>query len=238
LYNEIICNKIANKFNMVNGIPNNEFNVSEPNMIFWNQNCKSNVINTTNNNFDNNKLCEFMKDKENFNRARILLQCSGSILQEGKFLGAGTTSNRYFIITVKQLSGANDDRYRTLNIEKNIGKQIKIYCDINNNIIGWAVADDWIYPGMFGNLTVKDFGIFEIPSSAIEIYDKPVGTGKRNKILLWFNGPRDKVTINNPRQAIKDIMTKQPSNVECSYGADKDTFLGSVGFIGSVQYSF
>ncbi len=199
--------------------------------------------------------------KEASPRAKFLLKCPGSLIDVTNFIGAGNTTDKYFTITVKSVDsgqgGVNSssrkiytsflnelikkqfpqsiiDEVKNGNIlmmGKNIGKQIRIWYNDDGAPTGWALNNDWVYPLAFQGLTVSDFGIFEIESSALEIYDKPVGTGIRNKVLLWLG-----TNFNNPLDAIKSIVTNKPTELDFKFGADKDTFLGTKDFTGYLTY--
>ena len=176
-------------------------------------------------------------------RARFLLGCPGTVLDEGNFIGAGNVSNKYFTITVGQpintgnlpgtLPEISTDDGGAL---KNVGNKIKFFYKDNLSLTGWAVTKDWVYPKQLNGLTVKDFGIITpTPTSAWEISDQPTGN-VRNKILVYFVS--NNITKNNPQQAVKDIINKGITNLQFGYGADaRGDFLDSQYFNGTVEFS-
>ncbi len=268
-FSDEICGTVVENMNLTDNatLQNKIYNL-ESNKLFWEgYNCS--LENKKSSGISKDNLCAFAVNnlnnsdyriREASSRARFLLQCPGTMINVTNFVGAGTTTNNYFTITVKSVpssgGGINSSSHQNvipsnnanlvpplpssviqdvmngniLMLGKNIGKQIRIWYKDDGTPTGWALNNNWVYPPAFQGLTVNDFGIFEIPSSAIEIYDKPVGTGKRNKILLWISN------YNNPVAGIKDIVANKPRETTFSFGADKDTFLGSKNFTGYITY--
>ena len=170
-------------------------------------------------------------------RARFLIGCPGTVLEQGNFIGAGNISNKYFTITIGEpISMGREPEISTDDggALKNVGNQIRFFYDNNLSLTGWAVTKDWVYPTSLKGLTVKDFGIIT-PTSAWEISDQPTGN-VRNKILVYFVS--NNITPNNPQQAIRDIVSKGITNLQFGYGADvRGSFLGSQYFNGTVEFS-
>lgn len=186
-----------------------------------------------------NKTCDELQklgDQQSL-RARFLLGCPGTVLEQGNFIGAGNLSDKYFTITIGEpISMGDIPQISTDNggALKNIGNQIRFFYDNNLSLTGWAVTKDWVYPKSLNGLTVKDFGIIT-PTSAWEISDQPTGN-LRNKILVYFVS--NNITPNNPQQAIRDIVNKAITNLQFGYGADvRGSFLGSQYFNGTVEFN-
>jgi hypothetical protein len=196
----------------------------------------------------NDKLCKYADDWSNSTdrnyykkidgsrRAKILIKCPGTLLDEGEFIGAGSTSGNFFTITVADVRGNNSQ----LNLQQNIGKKIRIWYGPDGYPTGWAFSKDWVYPEQFirNNKTLSDLGSIDY-TSALEIIDKRIGTSYGYKFLLWFIGtfpPENGVPSNNPREAVKWISINKPSTTLMDFGGDAGTFLGTQRFRGYFTY--
>jgi hypothetical protein len=128
----------------------------------------------------------YYKKIDGSRRAKIILKCPGTLLDEGEFLGAGSTSGNFFTITVGEMM-SSPSHGMDLSLDKNIGKKIRIWYGADGYPTGWAFAKDWVYPPQFvrNNITLADLGSIDY-TSALEIIDKRIGTSYGYKFLLWF----------------------------------------------------
>jgi hypothetical protein len=198
----------------------------------------------------NDKLCKYADDwlnntnpSESLNnhrkvlrattRAKTLIKCTGTLLDEGEFIGAGITSGNYFTITVTEV----DSEVTNNNLRQNIGKKIRIWYGNDGYPLGLAFSKDWLYPQKFidNNITLADLGSIEYDSS-IEIRDRE-GGGNSYKLFLAFIPAGTAIPINNPREAVKWIVINKPSTLQgISFGAYAGTNLGYNYFKGNLTY--
>ena len=223
----------------------NKIYSQDANKQFWEgYNC--NLSDRIVSNIPKDKLCNFADSKLNSSdyrivdaarRAKVLLKCPGTLLQEGNFIGAGKVSGNFFTITVENTMSP-PSHGTDLSLDKNIGKKIRIWYGDDGYPTGWAFSSDWIYPPSFvkNNITLADLGSIDY-TSALEIIDKKIGTSYGYKFLLWFGATSaDKVPTNNPKEAVKWISINKPSNVGMAFGGDAGTFLGSQYFNAILTY--
>lgn len=229
-FNKSICNYVSSKIG-----PGKVR--TEPDTNLWiNKGCEQ--LYTTPGQFPKDTVCTLVKNYPNdvdYKRAGILLECPGFIIKQEGFIGAGSTSGSYFDITLNRFFAISG---KELRLNENIGKKIRIWYDSNNNPIGWGVPETWVYPVQFDNAGIKADRLGQINfTSALELMDKEVGTGKRFKLLLWFVGSNPGgIPANDPRGAVRWIVNNRPSSVTLYYGADANTFLSSDGVEGSISF--
>jgi hypothetical protein len=222
----------------------------DANVQFW-ESYKCSINDKVVSKIPKDKLCSYTDgwanntDRNNYKlidgsrRAKTLLKCPGTLLDEGEFIGAGTTSGNFFTITVGKTT-TSPSHGQDLNLEKNIGKKIRIWYNNEGNPTGWAFAKDWVYPPAFvtNNKTLADLGSADI-TSVLEIIDKKIGTSYGYKFLLGFTNvypPENDMPINNPRGSVKWISINKPSSVRMLFGCDAGRFYGTQNFIANITY--
>ena len=216
----------------------------DANKIFW-EGYKCSINDEAKSNISQDKLCSFADNNLNntnylisepARRAKVLLQCPGSLLQEGNFIGAGKVSGNFFTITVDNVVPASADR--GLNLDKNVGKKIRIWYGNDGYPTGWAFSEDWVYPSLFtsNNVTLADLGSIDY-TSALEIIDKRIGTSLGYKFILWFIDGVPRQISNSPKEAVKWISINKPSTIKMDFGSDAaGLYLGTMRFNGTLTY--
>ena len=152
------------------------------------------------------------------------------------FSGVGQISNSWIDIINTGLVGSVN---ASLNMSSNLFKTIRIWYNVADSLpIGWGISSNWTYPVQFNNAGYKSniLTAFNI-TSALEMWNGDSSSNKW-KILLWFySSIPSGIPLNNPREAVKWIVTNRPSTLVCQFGADAlSRFLGMQYFNASVRY--
>jgi len=137
---------------------------------------------------------------------------------------AGKTSNNFLLIKVEKLQGKPSHKHE-LNLDKNIGKVICIWYDNKDEITGFALDNDWVYPP----------GLKQMQPNVEFVLKNSLHANNDNQTLLVsFPSQRGQ----SKHDAFKQILKERPKEVKLmTFGANRNhLFLGSQYFIGSIVY--